>query len=48
MQRLGEFQHPQSCFLTLAGSFWESIIYRVGLNLKGSSADRNPGLSAGD
>ena len=27
MQRLGEFRHPQSCFLTLAGEFWESIYH---------------------
>ena len=27
MQRLGEFRHPQSCFLTLAGELWESYRY---------------------
>ncbi len=31
MQRLGEFRHPQSCFLTLAGELWPSIII-VGTN----------------
>ena len=29
MQRLGEFRHPQSCFLTLAGELWESYIYHL-------------------
>ena len=51
MQRLGEFRHPQSCFLTLAGELWLSLylsIYsRDEPNLKGLSADRNPGLRPG-
>ena len=49
MQRLGEFRHPQSCFLTFAGEFWASSSResRDEPNLKGLSADRNPGLRPG-